>query len=88
MKKIVIDKNNLVISTGIDIYKENYNNENLIKVIVNEDTYGFYYIRDTNDNNYTILEIESLLEDYENFKYFYKDNEFILNEDYDKVTEK
>jgi hypothetical protein len=84
MKKVVIDKNNLVISTGIDIYKENYNNENLIKVIVNEDTYGFYYIRDTDDNNYTILEIESLPEDYQNFKYFYINDNFNLNLNYDQ----
>jgi hypothetical protein len=84
MKKVVIDKNNLVISTGIDIYKENYNNENLIKVIINEDTYGFYYIRDTDDNNYTILEIESLPEDYQNFKYFYINDNFNLNLNYDQ----
>jgi hypothetical protein len=84
MKKVVIDKNNLVISNGIDIYKENYNNENLIKVIVNEDTCGFYYIRDTDDNNYKILEIESLPEDYQNFKYFYINDNFNLNLNYDQ----
>jgi hypothetical protein len=84
MKKIVIDKNNLVISTGIDIYNENYNNENLIKVIVNEDTYGFYYIRNTNDNNYRILEVESLPDDYQNFKYIYSDDNYNLNSNYDQ----
>jgi hypothetical protein len=68
-KKIVIDRNNLVVSTGIDIYKEYYKNENLIKVIVNEDINGFYFIRNTSHNNYTILEVDNIPEDFKSFKY-------------------
>ena len=84
MKKIVVDKNNLVISTGIDVYKENYKNEVLIKVVVNENIYGFYYVKDTNDNNYRIVEVESLPDDYQNFKYFYNNDNFDLNLNYDQ----
>lgn len=82
MKKIVIDKNNLIIVTGTNIYYDNYNNESLIKIITGESDDSFYYIRNNESNNYKIIETQSLPLDYQPFKYFYNDGDFILNENY------
>ena len=79
MIKIVIDKNNLIIESGVNIIKDNYNNESVIK-ITNDN--GFYFIRNSETNNYSILEIKSLIENFKPFKYFYINNEFVLNQDY------
>jgi hypothetical protein len=81
--KIVTNQQNLIIGSGIEIIRESYQGEtNLIKVILNNDEYGFYYIGTEDRDLYKIIEISSIPDDFKNNKYFYNNRSFILNENY------
>lgn len=80
--KIVINKENLVLDFGSEINRESFNGEqNLIKVSKN-DSEGFYYIGTNDRDDYQIIEISSLPQDFISGKYFYNNNSFTLNKEY------
>jgi hypothetical protein len=56
-----------------------------------DEAFEKWALLDENDNvmmyainhNYTVAEVDSLPEDYEDGKYFYRNNEFVLNKDWE-----
>jgi len=81
--KILVNQKDEVICKGYNIYRCNFQEEkNLIKINVNQNIDDYYYIGTIDRDDYLIFDVNEIPSDYEDSKYLYKNNNFILNENY------
>jgi hypothetical protein len=78
--KILINNEEVVITSGVEILRGNFQDEeNIIKVIKSLDENDFYYIATSDRDSYVIIDVNDIPGDISDFKYIYKDNKFYLN---------
>lgn len=80
--KILVNQSDLIIDNGINIYRESFNGENNLIKVIKDESGGFYYVGTLDRDLYEIKEVLFVPEDFKGGKYFYRNDAFLLNEDY------